>query len=696
MLLEAIMAIVEFQFRKQVFLDYFKAEINRRRLPFPTLDSPFLPQVKGHLLERIECRSCTAAATSGGGQLTVQAEIAIHYHTSLATIRAAGSLKRAVTEQQIIPVPVVFSVRLDTPNPQLQWVPTFGLIPPDNVPLNLPAGLNPQSAAVEASEDVIVIRLGTRPDDPVNAPITSRLGNSDWSQLIPGQLFVDQFTAGLSRALASAISGDLESSKSSSGVWLPDGMPLGGGNVPLVIVSAEITAMNISVLISLTAQFAVSGHTLVTTLTLNCVVESILFDVLGTLILPPIGGFVFHEIAEDTVSEILLGEVGTPTGFQKIGETDNSITYQSTSLLSGPSSSFVLTHAEVNKEGLLMTGDAQIRPLPLGLQGSVSTPVSSLDRDCNRKRVTVEFRPAQVFLNDIGMDGPPKIFPDGILFNPAGAWAAVPGASNDWLDLALTFVDPPGGRLPVGTATSVILDTDCGVRWVDLGVIPPDHEQPTVGDIAEMLSRCMGISDPWGDGVMNLDWLVDWPDLRYEFEPVRQWTIGVRDLQEDVRFEFVAVGPDGEERVVGATGGRQNFAVQITTNANETLQIRTMGGLSAPAPVVFQRWIVPFASLPLESVPAAVSAFERMVGVIGFDGNTQVVQIAAGGVLSTQRLNGERQMDPSLDRLVNKLAREVRRNREPWAVAAQIDRQTVAVSHGQELLIGTMGPVTKM
>jgi hypothetical protein len=95
------MAIVEFQFSKQAFLDYFKAEINRRRLPFPTLDVPLLPQLKGHLLEQIECLNSTAEAAAGDGQITVQVELAIHYHTSFATIRAAGSLKRAVTEQQL-------------------------------------------------------------------------------------------------------------------------------------------------------------------------------------------------------------------------------------------------------------------------------------------------------------------------------------------------------------------------------------------------------------------------------------------------------------------------------------------------------------------------------------------------------------------------------------------------------------------
>lgn len=702
------MAVVEFQFRKQAFLDYFKAEINRRRLPFPTFDVPLLPQLKGRLLEQIECLSCTVEATAGDGQITVQVELAIHYHTSFATIQAAGNLKRAVTEKQHITIPVIISVKLvpqpgQVPKPQLQWMATLGVFSPGIVPLDLPQGLDVQSAAVEASEDVISIRLGTKPDDPVNAPITSRLGNSDWSQLISGQLIADQITAGLSTTLASAISGDLEMSKSPSGSWLPDGITILGWNAPSVLASAEVTAVDqcifdidISVSLSLIAQFTVSGSTLVTTLTLNWDADSTLCDVVGTLLLTPIGGIAIHVIAEDEASNAILGQAGTPERFHKIGDTDHSITYQSSSFLSGPSSSFLLTHSEISGEGILITGVVQNRPLPLGLQGSVSAPTSGLHLDCNKRSVTVEFRPARVFLNDIGMDGPPKLFPDGILFNPAGAWVAVPSVSNDWLDLALTFADPPGGRLPVGTATSVILDTDCGVRWVDLGVVPPNHEEPTGGDILQMISQCMVISDPWGRGVMNLDWLVDPPDLLYEFDPLRQWTIGIQELPRGARLEFVAVGPDGRERIIGVAADRENIAVQITTDANETVRIRTVDSLSAPAPVVIQRWITPFASLSLESGPSAVSASDGMVGVRGHQGDTQIVQIAAGGVLSTQRLNVDRHLEPSMYRLLHKLARDEKRDREPWAAAAQLDRQTVAVAHGSELLIGTLGPMTRM
>jgi hypothetical protein len=211
-----------------------------------------------------------------------------------------------------------------------------------------------------------------------------------------------------------------------------------------------------------------------------------------------------------------------------------------------------------------------------------------------------------------------------------------------------------------------------------------------------MISQCMAISDHWGDGIFNLDWLVDPPDLLYELDPLRQWIIGLQELPEDVAIEFVAIGRDGEERVAGTARGSRNIAAQITTRATETLQIRTREGIVAPAPKVFQRWIMPITSLPLDNSPTVISAADGMVGVRGADGDTQVFHIAAGGVLSDGRLINERQLDPGMDRLMGKLTREERKGRESWAVAAQLDRQTVAVVHEQELLIATVGPVTQM
>jgi hypothetical protein len=146
---------------------------------------------------------------------------------------------------------------------------------------------------------------------------------------------------------------------------------------------------------------------------------------------------------------------------------------------------------------------------------------------------------------------------DGVVFDPPNSWVVVPAATNTWLDLSLRFIDPPSGRLPVGTATSVFLHTDCGLRWADLGVIPADHPPPSTADMAAMINRCMAISDVWGIGVLNLDWLVDPPDLRRGIDPVRQWTIGPSELPENARLDFVAIGPrvasdcSGQSRVSG-------------------------------------------------------------------------------------------------------------------------------------------------
>ena len=53
------MTLLTFQFSKRTFQDYFKAKINCRRLPFPTLDVPLLSHLKGNLLEQIECLKIT-------------------------------------------------------------------------------------------------------------------------------------------------------------------------------------------------------------------------------------------------------------------------------------------------------------------------------------------------------------------------------------------------------------------------------------------------------------------------------------------------------------------------------------------------------------------------------------------------------------------------------------------------------------
>lgn len=699
------MPIVEFQFRKQAFLDFFKTELNRRPLPFPTLDYFLLPELKGHLLEQVECLACTVEPSAGDGHITVEVQLAIHYHTSLVTIQQAGSLQRAVTQQRIISLPVVISVELvPRPNgvaePQLRWGDAYNFFPASVVPLRLPQGINFQAAAIEASEDVVAVRLGTDIADRVRAPIVVQLDGNDWSQLVAGQLISEQVTARLADAFSAPLPAPLEVSEHPSGAWIPIRIPLSPWNPPFVLAHAEVTAVdvcvfNIDVSCSLTmvAEFEVSGKSQITTITLSWDLDTTLCDIALTLGWTPFMGIAFHVVAEDKLSEAMVGGLTVPAPFHKINETDHSVSYRSSSLINGPSANFLPTHAEFNAEGFLVSGSIQNNRLPLGLQGFVSTPTSTLSVDCSTRSVSVDFVPAQLFLHDIGMVRP-KLFSPGILFKPADAWVALP--RDNFEELELTFLDPPGGRLPAGTATSVFVHTDCGVRWVDLGVIPPDHAPPTTDDYVQMISQCMAIQDPWGDGVMNLDWLIDPPDLLREFDPIRQWTFGVRELSEGTHLEFVAVALDGTERVIGAINRRQNIAAQITTTADETLQVRMVPRGAAAAPMVFQRWIIPVASITLSESPIAVSASGGMVGLRTSDGETDIIQIDSAGVAKMERLNPQLLSNASVQHVLTHLTREERRNRKPWASVASLNRETVAVVHGTELVIGTAGPMRKM
>ena len=693
------MAIVELQFKKQAFLDFFKAEINRRRLPFPTLNFFAFPQLQGKLLEQIECTNCTAEATSGEGLVTIQTGLSIHYHDSLASVRAAGSLQRAVTRTQPVTLAVTLSIAFvpqpgAAPRAQLQAAAQFGFFPPSIFPMSLSNEVTFRSGAVEASESILAIRLGTDPGDPVSAPITDRTGNHDWSQLVPGQMMANQLARALDASLQSVLSDDIELTRDPAGAWVPFGPALGVLQPPCAIASAEITAIDkcifdidISVDLGLVTTFAASGNSLTTTLTMTWDADSTLCDVVGTLLLTPIGGIAIHEIAEDEASQMILGTAVAPDRFTKIGDTDSSITYQTKGVLTGPMPSCVVTNTEVNAEGMLVRGRLEIQRLPLGLTGEATTPVSGLDINCSRRSVSVVFRPAQVYLRNIGLEGgAPRLFSPGVLFDPADAWVAVSMTGNTWFDLVLKFADPPGGRLPVGTATSVIISTDCGVRWVDMGIIPHDHAPPTAGDFARMISQCMAISDPWGYGVMNLDWLVDPPDLLYGFDPLRQWVIGARELPRGTVLDFVAVGPRGEERVLGRMEGQVNAMAELTTTAKESLQIRTNGSIDAPAPIVFQRWMVPFASVPLEGMPEALAAAGNAIGIRHHDALTQVVEIGSDGIVRSGH-ESRHARGPGADRLARNFGRQIERNRKAWNAAAHLDRHTVAVVHRNELLI---------
>ena len=91
------MALVELQFRDDIFFDLFRAQIVR--LDVPGLSSMLKP---GRLVERIEAGQIRLRSPSDAiapplaGQLLVNMAFTVH-ETSLDDARAAGSLKRPAT-----------------------------------------------------------------------------------------------------------------------------------------------------------------------------------------------------------------------------------------------------------------------------------------------------------------------------------------------------------------------------------------------------------------------------------------------------------------------------------------------------------------------------------------------------------------------------------------------------------------------
>ena len=147
----------------------------------------------------------------------------------------------------------------------------------------------------------------------------------------------------------------------------------------------------------------------------------------------------------------------------------------------------------------------------------------------------------------------------------------MPPSSSKPGHVVLTFRDPPGGRLPAGTATSVYLFSNYGVRWVDLGTIPALSPELLVQLDARKLmnSYCDSISNPWAGGLTEFTWVdplldPDYLERQAGLGRLRLWSVGLRDLPETARVELLAIGPEGRERQLGVIEGRRNVALEGT------------------------------------------------------------------------------------------------------------------------------------
>jgi hypothetical protein len=692
-------AVVELQVRTPAFSALFASIVNRMRLPVPTIDFFAWPELQGKPLQSIECRGVTVEPTDGAGQATVQADLVVHFNDSYPEVRAAGSLAEPADHEFRRTIAFTLAVVFVPPpgggpaRPQLQWSVPFGVLPPGTIPVSLPGGLDVRVGAVESDGGILAIRLGTAPGDPVTAPIVDRLGGRDWAQVVPGELFAD----GLRDSLAGVLTGgalpdDVVVDKAAAGAWVPAGLP----GAPMAIASAGVTArdaclfdidVDVDLFMAMTLQPA--GSQLTTTVRFSWDADATWCQIVGGLLFTPIASAVIGVVAEDQLADAITGAAGAVPNLTEIGSGDDSITFRGTAPLATPSAAFRLEESVVEPVGLVVRGRVVVQRPRLGLTGEVDVPVSQLDLNCKRGSVTVGWHPAQVWLRDIGAAGgsAPTLFAGRVAFDPPNAWTVQP-APADVTELRLTFLDPPGGRLPPGTPTSVTLATDCGVRWVDLGVIPVEHAPPTEQERDFLLALCVKPPQYRWTEFEIINWLLDPPypgeDPRARFDPLRLHHVGLRDLVGEAVVQFVAVGPDGE-RVLGSVAGPGTTAVTVVTSAREQLALRTSGmPRDAAAPVLSQQWLTPLAATSLDAAPVTLTAAGGRVGFTDRAGAVQLVELDGDGALSLLA-------DGASARLTATLGRRRSLRRPAWSSLARVDASTVAVVDGDRLVVGRVG-----
>ena len=109
-------------------------------------------------------------------------------------------------------------------------------------------------------------------------------------------------------------------------------------------------------------------------------------------------------------------------------------------------------------------------------------------------------------------------------------------------------------------------------------------------------------------------------------------------------------------------------------------EIRAGRAFSAPPPLAFQRWVVPFASVPLDDVAVAIASSAGLIGLRGRGGQTKVyAMIDSLGDVGEALASAT---PASLERLYRELRLELRYLPRERAVDVQLAPRVVSARVG--------------
>jgi len=712
------MAYVELQIRTARFCDVVKNIINMRKLTSPKQDTT--PDITGKFLDRIMCKSCefaTSGAGDNGDFFTLNTTLSFLYYESLDTIRNSGSLVASPTRESLLIVQIRFSLDA-TDRKSARLVYQIGLNAPESIPLPSPGPFPAQIYALKANADIIAIRIGTETTDQIYQEPVDIIGNGDWIEQVPGVLIAEILRGLLDDGLASAVAPPPPADPNKP--WLPKPKPnqLRRGDAvvatwarqadSVAIATGGIVAMNACPLfrVDVDIEFQLKVQiefptpaSMKTRAQLKWDADSTWCDVFFTTMLGVPFGIAVHILSEDAASKTILKKSLNVAGYKKVDQSDDSITFEGfQSSPPPPTPDFDYTHSEVTDDGIQTGGLVVSKDIYPTLTGFVLPPQAGFNIDCNLRAVKPVLNPAQLIFG-----GSPKIFFDATIFDPPGAWTITTGKANiqdphsKALQTVLTFEDPPGGRLPAGTKTSAFVFTELDARWVDLGEIPVVAERAPDSAQHLMDVYCNSLNNPWGKGVTHLGWgddiLLD-PDYAHiaELDALRLWTVGFTLLPVTARIELLAVSKTGSERLLGVVEGQPNAALELVTEADETLALRSDIGFSAPRPSVGRGWLFPTSAHDIGFDPSHFASVGGMIAVAGQDDTVRIFNPRLPSTPITATMFDASGADGTNGEISEALGRQIEYGRSAWGSMARVDKKTVAVVHRGQLLVGAIAP----